>query len=206
VAASEWAEANARNKIYQMNKQKFPEQFIGRNRFVVRNIQKNDHVPIFENWARVVTALQGKYPMRGLACLMALLLALGVLTACAEDSPADTTVDTPVAAANGADALNMSLLPPEEQHGGSLAVRVVDRDGAPVTDASVRLEGDMNHAGMIPVISEPVEHEADGVYRVPFEFTMLGDWIISVFVTTADGVEHETQIELGVREEGLVLE
>lgn len=189
-----------------MNKEKFSEQFIGQNRFVDRNTQKNKHVPVFENWARIVTVLHGKHSMRRLACLMALLLAVGVLTACAAGAPADTAVDAPVTAANGADTLSMALLPPEEQHGGSLAVRVVDGDGAPVTDASVRLEGDMNHAGMIPVISEPVEHEADGIYRVPFEFTMLGDWIISVFVTTADGVEHETQIELGVREEGLVLE
>jgi hypothetical protein len=101
--------------------------------------------------------------------------------------------------------IQIELLPPDQQEGGSLAVRVQDAAGEPIMDASVRLEGDMNHAGMIPVISEPVEHASEGIYRVPFEFTMLGDWIITAYVTTADGREHTEVIEIGVRRDGLVM-
>jgi hypothetical protein len=131
----------------------------------------------------------------------ALLLILWLATACGGGQPLPHDADS---ASSG--ALTVELLPTEQQHGGSLAVRVVDAAGQPITDATVRLEGDMNHAGMIPVITEPVGHEADGVYRVPFEFTMLGDWILSVFITTADGQEHELRMELGVREDGVIVQ
>ena len=86
---------------------------------------------------------------------------------------------------------------------------VNDADGAPITDATVALEGNMNHAGMVPVLSEPVRDDADGTadgrYRVPFEFTMLGDWIMSVTVTKADGSEAKTDIDLNVADAGVTV-
>lgn len=141
------------------------------------------------------------YFYTGYLYIGALLLVAWLLVACggASSSPNATSSET-------ADTLAVEMLPAAQQQGGSLAVRVVDANGHPITDATVRLEGDMNHAGMIPVISDPVGHEADGIYRVPFEFTMLGDWIIMVFVTTADGQEHELRIDLGVREDGVIVQ
>ncbi len=102
-------------------------------------------------------------------------------------------------------ALAIDLLPPET--GASyLQVRVTGTDGAPVTDAQVSLEGNMNHAGMVPVISEPVtddaDGDADGVYQVPFEFTMFGDWIITVSVTAADGAAISADVDVSVDESG----
>ncbi|MCB0071681.1 MAG: FixH family protein [Caldilineaceae bacterium] len=86
---------------------------------------------------------------------------------------------------------------------------VADVDGNPITDATVALEGNMNHAGMVPVLSEPVRDDADGTadgrYRVPFEFTMLGDWIMSVTVTKADGSEAKTDIDLNVADAGVTV-
>ena len=86
---------------------------------------------------------------------------------------------------------------------------VNDADGAPITDATVALEGNMNHAGMVPVLGEPVRDDADGTadgrYRVPFEFTMLGDWIMSVTVTKADGSEAKTDIDLNVADAGVTV-
>ncbi|MEX1019240.1 MAG: FixH family protein [Litorilinea sp.] len=151
---------------------------------------------------------QRRISYQHIAHLLLGLLLLGLLGACGDDT-ASAPTDTSTAPPAGADApaseatLQVSLLPPDQQEGGTLAVRVQRGDGTPITDASVRLEGDMNHAGMIPVISAPTSHTVDGIYRVPFEFSMLGDWIISVFVTTADGHEYQEQIEIGVRQEGL---
>ncbi len=64
----------------------------------------------------------------------------------------------------------------------TLVVLLTDADGAPMTDATVAVEGNMNHAGMIPVLADPVaddaDGDADGHYHLPFTFTMLGDRII----------------------------
>jgi hypothetical protein len=64
---------------------------------------------------------------------------------------------------------------------------VRDAAGAPVTHATVRLEGTMTHAGMVPVWAD-AEPLGEGRYRIAgFEFTMGGDWILFVHVTLPDG-------------------
>ncbi len=149
--------------------------------------------------ARLLTSLTFRPRTRYFAALplLAALLAFLWLGACApmQQSPA------PAEQA----ALAIDLLPPEP--GASyLQVRVTDAAGAPVTDAQVSLEGNMNHAGMVPVISAAVSDDADGiadgVYQVPFEFTMLGDWIITVSVTAADGATASTDVDVSVDESG----
>ena len=129
--------------------------------------------------------------------LLAALFVCLLLSACA------MAPQTPAPAEQA--ALAIDLLPPET--GAShLQVRVTGTDGAPVTDAQVSLEGNMNHAGMVPVISDPVTDDADGAadgfYQVPFEFTMFGDWIITVSVTTADGAAVSENVDVSVDESG----
>lgn len=69
----------------------------------------------------------------------------------------------------------------------SLSVNVSDESGAPLTGATVKVVGDMTHAGMTPVLADAPEVE-DGHYRADeFAFTMAGDWIITITVTTSDG-------------------
>ncbi len=68
----------------------------------------------------------------------------------------------------------------------TLLVTVTDEDGTPINDATVSVRGDMTHAGMVPVIPDSVTTAEDGVYSIPFEFTMGGDWIITVDVTLAN--------------------
>jgi hypothetical protein len=97
----------------------------------------------------------------------------------------------------GAGDLTIRLNPPaEEATGGYLIVHLTDASGAAVTDATIQLEGNMNHAGMAPVLSTAVTDDADGsadgAYRVPFAFTMLGDWIITV-TATRPGKDKSTQ-------------
>lgn len=73
---------------------------------------------------------------------------------------------------------------------GRGTVTVTVRDGeAPVSGATVEVQGDMTHAGMTPVIAGAVEAEP-GVYRTDgFAFTMAGDWIVTAEVSTPDGRE-----------------
>jgi len=68
----------------------------------------------------------------------------------------------------------------------TLVVTLTDASGQPVSDATVQVRGDMTHAGMTPVLRTGLPTEP-GVYSVPFEWTMAGDWIVTVDFTLADG-------------------
>ncbi len=77
---------------------------------------------------------------------------------------------------------------------------IKDASGRPVGRARVSLEGNMTHAGMRPVFSEARE-SAPGVYWSDFEFTMGGDWVITVRVTLPDGRKVEREIDVkGVKQ------
>ncbi len=79
-----------------------------------------------------------------------------------------------------------------------LVVSVTDSAGAPVSDASIEVEGTMSHAGMAPV-RERAEPADLGRYIVPeFEFTMGGDWILRLEITLADGRQGVRTRELRV--------
>jgi hypothetical protein len=70
----------------------------------------------------------------------------------------------------------------------------------------VSLEGNMTHAGMVPVLTESVwdgaDGSEDGVYHIPFEFSMLGDWIISVKIENRDGDRFTQDIDVLVDQFG----
>jgi hypothetical protein len=76
-----------------------------------------------------------------------------------------------------------------------LTVTLRDRSGAPVTAATVRLEGYMSHAGMAPVLADGTER-APGVYEIPFAFTMQGDWALLVSAALPDGTRMERRIDV----------
>jgi hypothetical protein len=67
-----------------------------------------------------------------------------------------------------------------------LRITLTDGNGQPVDDATLNIEGNMTHAGMTPVFAQASGGE-DGQYLIPFEWTMGGDWIVTVEVTLADG-------------------
>lgn len=69
----------------------------------------------------------------------------------------------------------------------TLLLRVSDRDGKPVRDpGALSLRGDMDHAGMTPVLAE-AERAVDGVFKVPFEWTMGGGWMVEARLTLPNG-------------------
>lgn len=77
----------------------------------------------------------------------------------------------------------------------TLLVFVTDADGSAVDDATVEVLGDMTHAGMMPELRE-IEGGEDGLYRVPFTWTMGGDWILTVTATLPDGASAEREFEV----------
>lgn len=93
------------------------------------------------------------------------------------------------------------------QAANELQVQLRDAAQTPITDATVALEGNMNHAGMAPILAAPVRDGDDGVtdgaYHLPFQFSMLGDWIVTVTATLADGTEATKDIEVTVSDGGV---
>lgn len=101
------------------------------------------------------------------------------------------------------DNIQIALIPAAGGIGGEMmGVQLTDTDDNPITDATVALEGNMNHAGMVPVIADAVTDDADGtadgIYQIPFKFTMLGDWILTVTVEQADGTTVTRDIDATV--------
>lgn len=108
------------------------------------------------------------------------------------------------------DGLQIALLPAADGMAGeTLGVQLANADGTPITDATVAVEGNMNHAGMVPVMADAVTDDADGssdgIYYLPFQFSMLGDWIITVTVEQADGTTITRGIEATVGEDGITV-
>ena len=78
-------------------------------------------------------------------------------------------------------------------------VTLADPRGAPIQCTEVELEGNMNHAGMVPVFST-ASPEGEGTFVAPLEFTMGGDWLIFVRGKTEEGRAFEVVSEVpGVR-------
>lgn len=68
-----------------------------------------------------------------------------------------------------------------------ILVSFTEAGGQAVSGATVKVVGDMTHAGMQPVMADAVE-VGPGDYRADdFAFSMAGDWIITITATTADG-------------------
>ncbi|NWG18406.1 MAG: FixH family protein [Chloroflexi bacterium] len=83
----------------------------------------------------------------------------------------------------------------------ALVVTITDAGGQPVDGAKIGARGDMSHAGMAPVLAE-VEGGQDGRYRIPFEWTMGGDWFVELTITLPDGTTTSRRFDLSVSGEG----
>ncbi len=82
-----------------------------------------------------------------------------------------------------------------------LVIQVSDLSGQPIDDASLSIKGDMTHAGMVPVLAEVQGGGEAGVYNVPFEWTMAGDWVVTVEALLADGSRTRQRFDLSVLSE-----
>lgn len=79
-----------------------------------------------------------------------------------------------------------------------LTLELTDPARAPVQGAVLQVRGDMTHAGMAPVLAEAGEG-ALGRYPVDFEWTMAGDWILTIQGNLPDGRQllrtYEIQVD-----------
>lgn len=66
----------------------------------------------------------------------------------------------------------------------TLYIELKDEQGQAITDAEVSVIGNMSHEGMAAVEARTSENE-NGVYALPFAWTMGGDWLVDVTVTLA---------------------
>lgn len=79
------------------------------------------------------------------------------------------------------------------------AVITLTQNGTPLSGAILEVEGNMTHAGMEPIFVSATE-VAPGDYRAPLEWTMGGDWLLTIRGTLPDGTEIEQQVD-GLRVE-----
>jgi copper(I)-binding protein len=84
----------------------------------------------------------------------------------------------------------------------TLSVTLTDRDNKPINDATVNVTGNMSHAGMVPVIAESSEG-VEAVYEMPFQWTMGGDWVLTVEVTLANGETTSQEFEFSGVADGM---
>lgn len=69
----------------------------------------------------------------------------------------------------------------------TLIVAVTDSDGNAIENpGTLSIRGDMDHAGMVPVLRDVSESD-NGVFTVPFEWTMGGAWTLEVTLTLENG-------------------
>ncbi len=92
--------------------------------------------------------------------------------------------------------LDFAVAPSPPTEGPEKAtVTLADAEGKPIRGASVKLEGDMNHAGMTPVFADATE-KAPGRYEGTLDLTMGGDWFVLIDVSLADGRTLKKKVDL----------
>jgi hypothetical protein len=124
---------------------------------------------------------------------MSVLVMLTFLAACGRMQRA--------APSTGSDGYTVTLAtePAATEVGQSIVVVTLkDGTGKPVDNAQLTIEGNMTHAGMVPVTGQVAESR-DGIYRVPFEFTMSGDWLLDVVFAVQGGQTVTRRFPVSVR-------
>ena len=121
--------------------------------------------------------------------MLIIILAL-VLTACGAQNTTTVVEDV---------TINLAVEPNPPVVGAStLYITVLEADGTPVDGATVTVIGNMEHEGMLPISGE-TSASSNGVYTMPFEWTMGGGWILDVTVTLPDNRGTATaEVELTV--------
>lgn len=69
----------------------------------------------------------------------------------------------------------------------TLNIRVFDAHNQPVNHAKINLHGNPPDANIVPIIAKTQEGNV-GLYQVPIEWTISGDWIVTVQVNLPDGM------------------
>ncbi|MGQ0552795.1 MAG: FixH family protein [Planctomycetota bacterium] len=76
-----------------------------------------------------------------------------------------------------------------------LRLELLEDPATPLAGASIRLEANMNHAGMVPVFAE-AQAAGGGRYVADFQFTMGGDWFVLIDIELADGRTLQRRLDV----------
>lgn len=100
-------------------------------------------------------------------------------------------------ASNAADVqVDLTLDPsPPVVGDAEVSLKLTDSSGAPLKGADLRVEGNMNHAGMKPSFAD-LEEVEPGSYAGTLKFTMGGDWFLLVTGKTLDGKNVDAKIDV----------
>lgn len=83
----------------------------------------------------------------------------------------------------------------------TLRVTATDKDGIALAQpGKLSVRGDMRHAGMVPVFAQ-AEQAANGVFTLPFEWTMGGAWIVEASLTLPSGALASETFEFEIESE-----
>lgn len=83
----------------------------------------------------------------------------------------------------------------------TLLITVRDTDGNVIQNpGKLSLRGDMDHAGMVPVFAES-DTSVDGVFTLPFEWTMAGGWIVEASLNLDSGAVVTQSFNLEIMSE-----
>lgn len=122
------------------------------------------------------------------------LMAAGLLLLAAAGCRGQAVTPTPAENLS----IEMAVEPDPARVGeAALIVTLTDTNGQPVDGAKIGARGDMSHAGMAPVLAE-AEGGQDGRYRIPFEWTMSGDWFVELTITLPDGSTVTQRFDVSV--------
>lgn len=131
---------------------------------------------------------------RMLTYVVAMVLAVFALAGCRESAKKDdeTASDVQIELQTESTAIGDTVL----------LVTLKNADGSLITDAVVTVKGDMGHAGMVPVLGAADRADDNGVYRMPFEWTMGGEWVVTVSAVLADEKTVTKDFHLDISAEG----
>jgi len=91
-------------------------------------------------------------------------------------------------------AVNIALAIPETPPvpgADTLTITLTDAANQPISGASMSVVADMTHAGMTPESGTGAETEQAGVYTVPINWTMSGDYLLTITAVLPDGTTAE---------------
>lgn len=115
--------------------------------------------------------LHSKQKLLKLHLLLSVFLLCLTVTGCGKKQAVAPELDAKV-------VLQFSPNPPVVGS-NDIEMTLTDAAGKPLQFGMVKVEGNMNHAGMKPVFAELIENDP-GKYAGTIEFTMGGDWFLLV--------------------------
>lgn len=128
--------------------------------------------------------------MKSILILFTPALMLLILTACGQESSAMTSpVNVDITLQVETEPLSVGET--------TLLIALTDSSGSRVDGAKLQVHGDMDHAGMT-VVNREAHESTNGIYRVPFEWTMGGGWIVTVTAQLPNGSEISKTFEFFV--------